>query len=94
MSTAARDILLNATFDPQIPYVLFIHDEPEGLLLGDTIFAWPRGDVDPDMTRVIGQFQNDILVIDGRRAGKRTGLIIKMFAGKEYTLAERDQHDD
>lgn len=85
---------LNDEVDPLKQYVMFMHDEPEGLLLGDVVYEWRRGAPEPDMTKEVGRFHGTVLMMGGRRAGRRTGLVVSMFDGREFFLDERDLHNE
>ncbi|MGP0171318.1 hypothetical protein ACSVIJ_05470 [Pseudomonas sp. NCHU5208] len=90
----ASEHLAQSTYNPSLQYVLFESEDPEGCLLDGVLYAWPTGSFEPDFSIELGRFNGDVLVIAGRRAGRRTGLLIEMFDGRRLALAERDLHAD
>ena len=90
----ATECLAQSTYNPAVQYVLYEVEEPEGCLLNDVLYAWPKGAYEPDFSVELGRFNGEVLVIGGRRAGRRTGLLVELFDGRRMALAERDLHAD
>lgn len=91
---SASESLAQSTYNPDLQYVLFEAEEPEGCLLSNVLYAWPRGAYEPDFSVELGRFNGEVLVIGGRRMGRRTGLLVEMFDGRRLALAERDLQAD
>ncbi len=82
------------SLDRDTQYVMTIGDEPEGCIFQGGLYAWPVGAWEPDLSKQVGHFINDLLIIDDRRAGRVSGNKLVMFDGREYLISERDLHQD